>query len=349
MDGIGDMVLFRRTLDYYADVFRVEKSDITVVGCASWGSVAEKVFKDFNLLIIDEHAFARQPFYRFSVALKVRALAPSVAVCDAYFRRALMADSLIWLSSAKRSIVSLPYVNEATRVEFTYYLSQADEIIDTGPYPTHEIVRHYNFISRVAGRIYSPQPPKLEWQNPDPVEIDGPYAILNPGSNEYGRRWPLNDYFRLAKVLLKLGLKVVFVGKAQERAPDEGFSEIVKQPGVIDMTGKTGLEGLMDLLSQARLVVSNDTGPAHLSIALGAPTVVIVGGGHFGSFVPYPEVAGVDHARFVYQEMNCYHCFWRCPKRNSKFDVFPCVSAVTLKSVSDACQSLLTMDGDAKS
>ena len=33
LDGIGAMVLFRRALDYYADVFGVEKSAIMVLGC----------------------------------------------------------------------------------------------------------------------------------------------------------------------------------------------------------------------------------------------------------------------------------------------------------------------------
>ena len=41
-------------------------------------------------------------------------------------------------------------------------------------------------------------------------------------------------------------------------------------------------------MRSASAVLSNDSGPAHLSIALGTPTVVVVGGGHFGSFVPYP-------------------------------------------------------------
>jgi len=341
MDGIGDMVLFRQALDAYADVFDTEKSKITVLGCASWGSIAEKVFKDYQLLIIDEHAFARQPFYRFSIALKVRALAPKIAICDAYFRRALMADSLIWMATAERSIVSLPYVNEATRVEFTYYLSQVDEIIDTGPYPTHEIVRHYQFISTIAGRDVTPKPPVINWTKGQSIKpVSGPYAVLNPGSNEFGRRWPIDDYFQLADVLLAAGLKVVFTGKAQERAPSKSFCKVASHPGVIDMTGKTDLAGLLDLMQSAALVVSNDTGPAHLSVALGAPTVVIVGGGHFGSFVPYPKTAMPDNARFVFKEMSCYHCFWRCPKRDSKFDVFPCVSAVTLKTVTDACVDL---------
>ncbi len=56
--------------------------------------------------------------------------------------------------------------------------------------------------------------------------------------------------------------------------------------------------------------------------------MVIVGGGHFGSFVPYPETIRPANARFIFEKMDCYHCFWRCPKRAGKHDVFPCVGAV---------------------
>ena len=44
MDGIGDMVLFRAALDHYAEVFKIEKSEITVLGCTSWGSITDVVF-----------------------------------------------------------------------------------------------------------------------------------------------------------------------------------------------------------------------------------------------------------------------------------------------------------------
>jgi len=42
----------------------------------------------------------------------------------------MMADSLVWASAAPRTVVSMPYVNEPTRSEFTFYLSQVDEIIE---------------------------------------------------------------------------------------------------------------------------------------------------------------------------------------------------------------------------
>ena len=161
MDGIGDMVLFRAALDHYPEIFGVDKADITVLGCASWGSIADTVFAGFRVRVIDEHAFARNPLYRFRVSLWVRGLAPAVAVCDSYLRRALMSDSLVWVSGAPDTVVSLPYVNETTRVEFSYYLSQVKRIIDTGAYPTHEVSRHFRFISAIAGRDIPPRVPRI--------------------------------------------------------------------------------------------------------------------------------------------------------------------------------------------
>lgn len=344
MDGIGDMILFRRTLDEYATAFGVDKSDITVLGCKSWGPIAPVIFAGYKLFVINEHAFARRPFYRFRMGLRVRQIAPAVTICDSYLRRAMMADSLMWLAGAPKSISSLPFINEPTRTEFTYYLSQVDQIIDTGPYPTHEIIRHYRFLSAVTGREIAPLPPKILWRDQALPRLKGTrYVVLNPGSNEFGRRWPFESYLDIAEKLLAADLHVVIVGGPGERAGDlrARFGEDKR---VIDLIGKTTVPELLDVLKHAALVISNDTGPAHLSIALETPTVVIVGGGHFGSFVPYPEEVRPDYVRFAFEEMPCYHCFWRCPKRASNTEAFPCVSAVEVEAVWAQTAELLAIE-----
>ena len=349
MDGIGDMVLFRRSLDYYAEAFGVVKSEITILGCESWGPLADDVFRGFKVLTINEHAFARRPFYRLKVSLRVRSLAPRITVCDSYMRRALMADSLVWVSAASKTIVSLPYISERTRSEFNYYLSQVDEIIDTGPYPTHEIIRHFRFISALNGRTIFPETPWIPWRK-TPESLEGwnffqtDYAVLNTGSNEPGRRWPLSSYEAIARKLIQHGLCVILVGSADEKSEVEVISDIALEEGIIDLTGKTSLPQLLDLFSFASLVVSNDTGPAHLSIALNRPTVVIVGGGHFGSFVPYPKDVSPLDVRFVFQKLDCYHCFWSCYKRFDKLETFPCISAIEKDQVWLECESLLGLE-----
>ncbi|MDP6173519.1 MAG: glycosyltransferase family 9 protein, partial [Rhodospirillales bacterium] len=350
MDGIGDMVLFRRTLDDYAGALGMDRSEITVIGCASWGAIAPVLFDGFKLFVVDEHAYARQPFYRFKIGLRLRRLAPKVALCDSYFRRVLMADSLVAVSGAERKIVSLPYINEPTRTEFTYYLSRVDQVIETGDYPTHEIIRHYRFLSALAGREIQPQPPKLQWRDaalPASLPAGAPYVVLNPGSNEPGRRWPFDKFLNLAKRLIEAGYRVVLLGGEGERPGDHRQRFGQGPSAIIDLIGRTSLSELMDIMAHAACVISNDTGPAHIGIGLGAPTVVIVGGGHFGSFVPYSADVAPPNARFVFHEMPCYHCFWRCDKRPSKFDVFPCIDEVGEEKVWSALEDLLPQSAGA--
>lgn len=345
MDGIGDMVLFRNSLDHYPEAFGVEKSDITIVGCDSWKSIADQVFAGYRLISINEHAYAKNILYRLRINIKLRLLAPKTVVSDAFFRRALMADSLVWVTGAPQTYVSYPYINEPTRSEFTYYTSQCSDVIDTGMYPAHELDRHATFVSHFAGKALAAEPPKLSWDESRGTALclgEGtPYVVLNPGSNEYGRRWPLADYVGLAKWIAARGYRAVFVGKADEKANAELIAEAADAKSIIDMTGKTDLPGLMDLLKSAALVVSNDTGPMHLAIGLQTATVAIVGGGHFGSFVPYPKRATPANVRFVYEKMDCYHCFWRCHKRVDAKASFPCVAGVPVERVQDACLELL--------
>jgi ADP-heptose:LPS heptosyltransferase len=340
MDGIGDMVLFRGALDRHAEAFGVDPSDITVLGCESWGALAKTVFAGYRVVVLNEHRFARNPFYRFRTALRVRALRAKVCVNDAYFRRALMADSLVWLSGAETKVSSLPYISERTRAEYLWYLSQVDRVVDTGPYPTHEMVRHARFLSAAAGRDIAPSRALLTAPDaPVPDAPDGPFALLIPGSNEPGRRWPTASYAALAERLRAKGLAIVLAGRGREVGPD-AERRAMTDAGAVDLTDRTTLPQLMALMARAAVVVCNDTGPAHLSIALNAPTVVVVGGGHFTSFVPYPPDQTPPTARFVHHAMDCYHCFWRCHLRADPARSFPCVAAVGVDLVVESCDSV---------
>jgi ADP-heptose:LPS heptosyltransferase len=341
MDGIGDMVMFRAALEHYPEVFGVKREDITVLGCDSWKALAAEVFAGFRVVTIDEHAFEKRWFYRLKMALWVRRQGFKTAVCDMFMRKTLTADTLVWASRADERIVCAPFITDKTRAEYGWYLDKATRVIDTGPYPTHEALRHFSFLSTVGDKAMAPEVPAIPWRGQEPrIPEGGPYVVMNFGSNEPGRRWPFENFIAVARHAVAAGMRVVFVGAAQEAFAKPVLAGL-GHPAIVDTIGTLKLPQLVDVLKHAACVVSNDTGPGHIALGLGTPTVLIAGGGHFGCFVPYPQQVRPAGAVFLNQPMECYHCLWRCPKRASDRDAFPCVAGVAVDAVWQAVKSLV--------
>jgi hypothetical protein len=108
-------------------------------------------------------------------------------------------------------------------------------------------------------------------------------------------------------------------------------SLLAKATGVpiIDACGRTTLQELAGTIASAKLIITNETGAAHIAAALGRPAVTILGGGHFNRFLPYPIE---NHCvRSAYQRMDCYGCNWRCIYKPA--DPGPCILKVTVDDV----------------
>ena len=103
----------------------------------------------------------------------------------------------------------------------------------------------------------------------------GPLALLHPGASVAEKRWPAEGYGRVAQGLIRGGYNVALTGSEGERGISQRVRELA--PGTIDLCGKTDLSTLIGLVSRADLLVSNDTGPAHLAYALGTPSVTVFG------------------------------------------------------------------------
>lgn len=336
IDGIGDMVLFHPAFAHYAPALGVTPSEITLLGCQSWAMLAPAFFPGIKFHAIDEHAYDRRPLYRFKISLWLRRQNFAVALLDSFMRKPLVADSLIYVSGAPTRIVAKPYLSPKTQRLFDWYLARCQRVIDTGPHPTHEIPRHFTFVSALAEHSIAPEPPRLPWRE-GVSEMKQPYAIVNFGANEPGRRWPFENFLAVASELKKRGLAVAFVGGPAEAASKNRLGS----EGFVDLIGATTLDELLDLLRHAALVVTNETGPAHLAIGLGAPTVTILGGGQFGGWMPFPPDAAPPKQRVVYRRMPCYGCLWNCTQPHRRSEAYPCVGAVEVAAVLKAARELL--------
>jgi ADP-heptose:LPS heptosyltransferase len=103
------------------------------------------------------------------------------------------------------------------------------------------------------------------------MRVAAPYAVLNPGARLAQRRWSPEAQARVASGLAARGLATIVVWGPGE----EGIARAVAETGAARLAPPTDLEALAALLRQARLCVSNDSGPMHLAVAVGTPTVGI--------------------------------------------------------------------------
>lgn len=84
----------------------------------------------------------------------------------------------------------------------------------------------------------------------------------------------------------------------------------IKQKGLRVVSGDVTSEGeYLNRVANARAVLTVDTATAHIATALDLPTVVVLGGGHFGLFGPWRKSA---RQVWVTKHLPCYHCNWLC-------------------------------------
>lgn len=102
------------------------------------------------------------------------------------------------------------------------------------------------------------------------------FVVLAPSSVWATKRWPGEKFGELAlRIKNELGLSTVIVGSEEDRAASAAVLE--KSPSSLDLTGKTSLGALKSVLSKADLVVSNDSSPLHMAIAMGTKVVGVFG------------------------------------------------------------------------
>ena len=160
--------------------------------------------------------------------------------------------------------------------------------VEEPPANTHK-VEYFLGLARSAG-IELKGPPSYEFQAQDQdrkfaasllrghgVDEADRVVILCPGGNWDPKRWPKENFASLGDMLAgKPGLKIVISGAAKDAGLADSIAKMMRVKPVITC-GATSLASLAALFEKASLVIANDTGPMHLAVAAGAPTIALFG------------------------------------------------------------------------
>lgn len=102
-------------------------------------------------------------------------------------------------------------------------------------------------------------------------------VVVHPGAAFPARRWPADRFAAVARWAAAEGYDVVVTGGPDERGLAEAVAAGAGLPSAAVLAGRTDLEVLAAQVSAARLLVSGDTGVAHLASAFSTPSVVLFG------------------------------------------------------------------------
>jgi heptosyltransferase-2 len=227
-----------------------------------------------------------------------------------------------------------------------------DHVIPLAPdYKTSHQVRYYlNIAALLEQRLSGESHVKIETARPrlrvteeaigrarrmlEEHGLTGPRVLaINPGAtNSRAKRWLAERFAETADRLSERdGFQTVIVGASGDaRAATEVAAHMRSRPVVL--AGRTSIAELKALLACASLVVSNDTGAAHVSAALGVPTVVVFGPTEHVSTRPLSDVATP-----VRHDVECSPCMLRdCPIDHR------CMTRVRVDEVYFAAKNLLS-------
>ena len=165
------------------------------------------------------------------------------------------------------------------------------------------------------------------------VAASEPLALLHPGAG-YGpaKRWPSEAFAALAGMLSEsLGLRPAVIG-----APGEAAAADILRAARVPVADLTecgiDLHLLKPVVAGSRLLVTTDSGPRHYGVALGVPTVCIMGPTH-----PGYSTGRLAHDHVLRLDVACGPCQKKACDRDHR-----CMTGITARMAFETCRAALS-------
>ncbi|MEJ2114633.1 MAG: lipopolysaccharide heptosyltransferase II [Gammaproteobacteria bacterium] len=231
----------------------------------------------------------------------------------------------------------------AYRGEMRYGIVNDMRVLDTTL--TYKAVEKYLQLGAVSEKIKLQQPPKIHYpklmidyskrqQAAIKLGIDDstPMIAFMPGA-EFGptKQWPGKYFGELATRFKQLGFNIYVFGSAKDYAIGE---EIVQASNgdAENLCGQTSLEEVVDLLSLAKVAITNDSGLMHIAAAVSRPIVAI-----YGAITPKYTPPLTDNKEIQYLGLGCSPCW----KKQCPYGHYNCLKNIEVEKVFLSAQKFL--------
>ncbi|MFN8362071.1 MAG: glycosyltransferase [Candidatus Kapaibacterium sp.] len=311
-DSIGDATLSASMLPYLRA--KHPHASITVL-CQHHLREFYTACPEVDIVIgFDKDRAYRDEAYRNSIALGLQRMNFDIAK-NSVFSREPLTDFFTLASGAKTTVAlegGLDNMNDAMRQQNN---CQYTQIIPSDAGWKPELERHRDFLRGIGIDVLQLRP-QLWLTDADEAFADRMMEDygLDPEKTVAlcaGVLVDIRRYDHYGKALKPLceeyEWSVIALGADADAAIASQQLEDTGAVKTVNLCGKTTIRQMAAVLRKCRLSVGAETGAAHLACAVGIPHVVLLGGGHFGRFMPYSALTSV-----VCLPLDCYGCSWQC-------------------------------------
>lgn len=179
-------------------------------------------------------------------------------------------------------------------------------------YYQHEVLRALE-VAGLAGALPVDLEPFVELTGPERAAREAARGtrrlLIHPGATDPRRRWPVESFAAVAARVAADGAEVVVLGDDSDVPLADAIVEQARQHGAGDAVrscaGEVPLDGLVELLATGTVVLANDSGPRHLALAVGTPTVGVF---WFGNVVNAGPMSRARHRVLMSYVTHCPVC-----------------------------------------
>jgi len=287
LDLIGDYLMSRPFFAAIKNNPAFAGKAISYAGNQQLSALAENldagIFDSF--FWIDRPRFINSIFYRFRVLRDIRSRGFDLLIYPSHTRQFWL-ESVVRVSGAREKITPSSVGQYMSALESGISLSNYTRIVDTGKAARFEFHRNRDFfasISTLAGEVKNLHHLALISKQRKPL------VLIAPGASTAERRWPESQFAALLKELSRMpGLRFAIIGAPGESQLADRILALANVPEIENLAGRFSLPQSMELIAEASLLVSNESGPVHMAATTGTACVCISNGNHFGRWNPYP-------------------------------------------------------------
>jgi ADP-heptose:LPS heptosyltransferase len=292
LDGIGDYTLFRNFIPEILNSSKYSGFNLNILGNKNWKEMNHDLDNSHfsNTEWIDIPKFHKSFIYKYKTLWTINKYQYESIIHPTY-SRCFFVDLLISKIKASDKISFFPDLSNQSHKQRTLSNSFYTEVISTPNEITFEFQRNKIFFEKILSKKICLQRPKIDNSNStSPFHLPNHYCLIFIGAGHSNRKWNIENYVNVAKYIQNNSqFKIILSGSKEDLSDAEKFCNQMGSP-IINLVGDTSLSDLIFITKHAKIVISNETGLAHISASFEKTyTLVISNGNYLTRFCPHPH------------------------------------------------------------